>query len=131
INLNLREAHAYTYGAHSGFAFRHGAGPFAVGGAMAVAHTAAALHEIFNELNRIRSSDVTADELAAAKSHLTDALPAAFETTDETAEAVSSLFAYGLPLDEYATIAARINAVTAADVRRVAERYLDPEHARI
>src|SRR6185437_6263544 len=30
INLNLREAHAYTYAAFSGFAWRRGAGPFVV-----------------------------------------------------------------------------------------------------
>jgi len=33
INLELREAKAYTYGAHSGFSLRHGAGAFAAGGA--------------------------------------------------------------------------------------------------
>ena len=30
INLNLREKHAYTYGALSGFDWRRGAGPFVV-----------------------------------------------------------------------------------------------------
>jgi predicted Zn-dependent peptidase len=39
--------------------------------------------------------------------------------------------AYGLPLDEYATIAGRIDAVTVADVQRVAKRWLHPEALRI
>ena len=34
INLNLREVHAYTYGAHSAFDWRRAAGPFVVGTAV-------------------------------------------------------------------------------------------------
>ncbi|MBK6463805.1 MAG: insulinase family protein [Myxococcales bacterium] len=34
INLNLREKHAYTYGARTGFAMRRGAGPFDAGAAV-------------------------------------------------------------------------------------------------
>ncbi len=131
INLNLRETHAYTYGAGSSFTFRHGAGPFTVGGAIVTVNTADAVHEILVEMSRIRRDDVTPDELAAARARITESLPARFETTDQTAAAMSELYAYGLPLDEFATITARINAVTQADVRRVATRYLDPDHARI
>ena len=36
-----------------------------------------------------------------------------------------------LPLDTYARYIARINAVTAADVQRVARQYIDPEHFAI
>jgi predicted Zn-dependent peptidase len=131
INLNLRERHAYTYGAGSAFQFRHGAGPFSIGGAIVTDHTADAVHEILEELNRIRTSDVTADELSLAKARITESLPSRFETTDQTASAVADVFAYNLPLDEYATITQRINAVTAADVRRVAQQYLDPDRARV
>jgi predicted Zn-dependent peptidase len=131
INLNLREAHAYTYGARSGFSFRHGPGPFTIGGAISVANTAPAVQEIFNELRRMRTTDVTDAELAAAKARLTESLPARFETAEQTASAIAELFVYGLPLDEYETFTQRVNAVTAADVRRVAERYLDPDHARV
>ena len=34
INLNLREAKGYTYGARSSFDFRQGPGPFQAGGAV-------------------------------------------------------------------------------------------------
>jgi zinc protease len=131
INLNLREAHSYTYGAGSIFAFRHGAGPFGAGGAIVTAATGPAIHEILGELARMRSENVTDAELALAKARITESLPARFETDDQTATAVSELFTFSLPMDEYATIAQRVHAVTAADVRRVAEHFLDPDHARI
>ena len=52
INLNLREAHAYTYGAFSSFDWRRDAGPFAVSTAVQSDVTDAAVREI---LHRDRS----------------------------------------------------------------------------
>ncbi|MCA1557512.1 MAG: hypothetical protein LC731_03110, partial [Acidobacteria bacterium] len=39
---------------------------------------------------------------------------------------LSQLFVYNLPLDYYRQLPARIDAVTVADIRRVAEKYLTP-----
>jgi zinc protease len=131
INLDLREAHAYTYGAHSLFAMRHGAGPFQAGGAMFAEHTGDALRELLAQVDRIRNEPVTDEELADAKEHAKLALPARFESVEEVAQALQELAAYGLPLDEYATLGARIDAVSAADVQRVARQWLHPESMRI
>ena len=53
INLNLRERNAFTYGAHSEFDWRRGAGPFLVSTAVASDKTAAAAREILMEIDRI------------------------------------------------------------------------------
>jgi predicted Zn-dependent peptidase len=82
-------------------------------------------------VSRIRDEPVTAQELADAKENAKLALPARFESVDEVTGAVGDLAIYKLPLDEYATRAARIDAVTAADVQRVAKKYLHPEGLRI
>lgn len=131
INLNLRERHSYTYGARSGFSFRRAGGPFVIGGAIQAQSTGPAVHEIFEELERMRNSNVTAEELAAAQARVAETLPARFETAEETAGSVGELFLFGLPDNEYATLAQRIRAVTAADVRRVANAYLHPATARV
>jgi predicted Zn-dependent peptidase len=131
INLDLREAHAYTYGAHSRFSMRHGAGPFMAGGAMFAQHTGDAIREIAAQIGRIRDEAVTADELADAKEHAKHALPARFESVDEVTDALQDIAVYSLPLDEYATLAARIDAVTAADVQRVAKQWLRPDSMRV
>lgn len=131
INLNLREAHAWTYGARSAFAFRHHGGPFVAGGQIRTPHAVDAVREIFSEINRMRTTDVTADELAAAQARLADSLPAAFEGTEQASGAVASIFVHGLPLDEFQTLVSRVRAVTVADVHRVAERYLTPNLARV
>jgi predicted Zn-dependent peptidase len=131
INLELRETRAYTYGAHSRFAMRHGAGPFTAGGAIFADHTADAVRVLLSEIDRIRAEPVTAAELGDAKENARLALPARFEAVDDVTGALQDLAVYHLPLDEYATRAARIDAVTAADVQRVAEKWLRPEGLRV
>jgi len=131
LNMNLREAHAYTYGARSGFDFRHGPGPFTAGGAIFAAKTDAAVKEILTEVDRIRRDPVSEEELADAKASLIKQLPARFETAGETAGTLAGLAIYGLPLDEFATRPARFAKVTRDDVKRVAEAYLKPERIRV
>jgi zinc protease len=46
-------------------------------------------------------------------------------------EALATLAAYNLPPDEYATLPARLAAVTAADVQRVAAQYLRPDKMKV
>jgi predicted Zn-dependent peptidase len=131
INLELREAKAYTYGAHSGFALRHGAGAFAAGGAMFAEHTADAARELVAEVDRMRAEPVKAEELADAKENAKLELPARFEGVEELTGVLEDMAVYGMPLDEYTQYAARVDAVTAADVQRVAKKWLHPEAMRI
>jgi len=131
INLELREAHAYTYGAHSRFSMRHGAGPFLAGGAIFAQHTGDALKLLLVQVARIRDEPVTPEELADAKENARLALPARFESVDDVTGALEDLAVYGLPLDEYARRSARIDAVTAGDVQRVARRWLRPDAMRV
>ena len=83
------------------------------------------------EVDRIRREPVTAVELADAKENARLALPARFESVDDITGALQDLAVYHLPLDEYATRAARIDAVTAAEVQRVAEKWLKPDGLRV
>jgi zinc protease len=126
INMNLREKNGYTYGAFSTFVFRRGAGPFYTGGSVRTDVTAPATREIFNELERIRTGDMTADELKTAKDAFARSLPGLFETTAQTVGTLSQLFVYNLPPDYYRQLPSRIDAVTVAEIRRVAEKYLTP-----
>jgi zinc protease len=131
INLNLREEHAYTYGARSRFSFRHGSGPFTAGGAIFAGKSIEAIGELFKEVRRMRDEPVTADELQQAKDNLKLGLPAHFETVGEVTSALADLAIYGLPLDFYASTPTRIDAVTVADVKRVARDLLHPDAMRI
>jgi predicted Zn-dependent peptidase len=54
LNLNLREAHGYTYGAQSFFDMRIEPGPFTAFAGVQTDKTSEALKEFFNELTAIR-----------------------------------------------------------------------------
>jgi predicted Zn-dependent peptidase len=131
INLNLREAHGYTYGASSWFDARHGVGPFVAGANVKADTTVASIGELFKEERAIQDEPVSAEELLGAKQSLELALPARFETVDAVTQALADLVVYDLPLDEYATRPARIEKVTADDVKKAAKAHLHPRTVRV
>ena len=126
LNTNLREVHGYAYGASSRFDMRLNAGPFYAGAGVQTDKTGEALKEFFVELTRIHET-VPADELEKAKNYLALLLPRNFETTRGTANALAQAWIYNLPADYYTTYAARVRAVTAADVKRAADKYIVPD----
>ncbi len=131
INMNLREKNAFTYGARSYFAMRHGAGPFLAGASVFAEKTVPAIKEIFAEIEGLRRDGPTQEELALAKESIRLAMPGRFETAGDVAAAVADLVVYDLPLDEFDKRLARIDAVTAADVKRVAGEYLEAKEMTV
>ena len=126
INLNLREAHAYTYGAFSGFEWRRQAGPFMIHTAVKSDITDAAARETLHEVDRIRSEAVTPDELSLATSYLTGVFPIRFETTTAIAAALAVLALHQLPEDYYDRYRDKVASITSENVLSAAQRYLDP-----
>lgn len=125
LNQNLRETRGYTYGAGSRFDMRRAAGPFMASAEIVAAKTDSALLEFMKELNGIRQS-VPADELSRAKRYLQLQLPGNFETTQQIAGELVPVALYGLPFDYFNNYVQNIEAVTQADVNRVAQQYINP-----
>ncbi len=126
LNQNLRETRGYTYGAGSAFSLRRTAGPFTASAEVVSAKTDSAVIEFVKELRAIRDT-VPADELAKAKRYLQLGLPENFETTSGIAGEMLPLLTYGIPLDFHSSVVQRIEAVTQADVQRVARQYVNPD----
>jgi zinc protease len=131
INLNLREKNGFTYGASSAFLFRRGAGPFLIATSVRSDATAAAIVEIFREIERMRESPLSVEELVTAKDSISHSLPGLFETTPDTASSIGQLFTYGLPSTYFHDLPQRIQTVSAEEVQRVAREQLKPEEAVI
>jgi predicted Zn-dependent peptidase len=126
LNLNLREKHGFTYGAQSQFDMRLGAGPFVAYAGIQTDKTADALKEFFNELNGIRQP-VPADELTRAKHYVSLRFPLGFETTGDIALRLEQALVFHLPDDYFSTYVQKIEAVNAAEVQRVAQKYIVPD----
>jgi zinc protease len=127
INMNLREVHGYTYGARSGFTEYRDGGQFYSGALVRTDVTAPAAKEMMAEIRNFPTKPSTPEELAAAKEASMRSLPGRFETTAAMASAIDGIFIYHRPLDYFAELPAKYQAVTEADVARVAQQYLHPD----
>jgi zinc protease len=82
---------------------------------------------IEEEVNRIRSEDISEQELERAKGMAITANAVDLQTNGGQASSAVSDELFGLGYKEDAQYEARINAVTVDEVRRVAQKYLRPE----
>jgi zinc protease len=127
LGANLREDKGWTYGVRSGFAAGiHPAG-WTVETAVDADVIEEALREIEAELNAIAREAVEDEELFRAKEALILSLPRAFETPARIVARLATLEAFGLPEDYWAGFPARVAAVTAEEVNRIARSLFHPE----
>jgi zinc protease len=132
LNSVLREQKGYTYSASSSFAFGKGPGAFRAGADVATEKSDSALIAFMNELRGVQGSKpFTEDEIKQAREHLTQGLVRRFESVDAIAGAISSIYVQDLPESFYKEYSAKVGAVTADDLVRVAKKYIDLDHLDI
>ncbi len=132
VNMNLREDKGYTYGARTSMNFRKGAGPFIASADVQTAVTKESVMEFMKELNGIRGSiPVSQAELDYSKQSLIRRYPGQFETNGQIAGQLASLVTYGLPDNYFNNYIANVQAVSLADINRVANKYLQPDKMAI
>jgi zinc protease len=127
IENELRVKRGLTYGAGSTFDARRFIGQFQVETDTKTPTTAEAVNVILEEVARFRGADVPAEELAQRKGFLAGVFLLSLETPSGIASRLLQAELYGLGTDYIDTYTNRINAVTAADVRRIAEARIRPE----
>lgn len=132
VNLNLREAKGYTYGAYTAATYPLGPGTFLAGGGVFTAKTDSALVEFVKELRDIRSTrPLTPAELDFARSSLVQAYPRRLETAGGVAKQLAELAFFGLPPAELTGYVAKVGAVAGGDVQRLAARTIHPDSLTI
>lgn len=124
--LNLREAKGYTYGVYSRFTARKYAGPFRAGGDARTEVTEGAMTEFWKEFNRIRDEQVSAEELDDARHSVVAGFALSLEDADQLLGFSVDRKYYGLPDDYWEKYPAQIAGISAAEVQRVAKKYVDP-----
>ncbi|HEY5960241.1 MAG TPA: pitrilysin family protein, partial [Polyangiaceae bacterium] len=130
INQNLRERHAYTYGAHSTAIATRYFGLMTVSTSVRTEVTVPAVQEIIQELREIRGSSpqrpIASDELQRARAGLVQRLGAHLEDSHRLIDDYEQLFVYGLApnyLESYLTETRQLpSAALATEASR-----LDPD----
>lgn len=129
ITSRVRSDEGLAYSAGSSFGFGvYNPGIFRAGFQSKNPTTTQAIDIILEEINRVRTTKVTAEELETSKNSFIEVFPRNFATAGQ----VATLFAGDeytkrRPADYWATYRDRIKAVTADDVQRVAQKYLQPD----
>jgi zinc protease len=131
LNMNLREAHGYTYGARSNVRSDKYISRFTAGAAVRNAVTDSSVVETLKEIKRIKNELVTDEALANAKAKYVGDFVLALERPQTIARYALNIKLNNLPEDFYTTYLEKINAVTKEDVKRVANKYFKVENARI
>lgn len=132
INANIREEKGLSYGVNSRFAYGRGPGAFRAGGDVISAKSDVALTEFMKEFRGMQGArPVTDDELQMAKNALAQSLPERFASVSSIGGAIGAVWQQGLPDDYYQQYGRTINAVTKADMVRVAKQYLDLDRLSI
>lgn len=127
VFMNLREEKGYTYGAYTRLDMKRLAGDLEATAEVRTTVTGDSLKEFFYELNRIRDDQVADEELDDAKNYLTGVFPLRAETQEGMTGLILNQQLYGLPSDYLQTYRDKVNAVTVADVQRVAREHIHPE----
>lgn len=129
--MNLREEKGYTYGAYSSLDARRELGTFRASAEVRTPVTGDSLKEFFFELERIRNEDVSEKEIGDAKSYLSGVFPLRIETQEGLVDQLVQIKMMGLPDDYLHIYRDRVNAITIADLRRVAQQYVTPDKAAV
>lgn len=130
LNMNLREANGWTYGARSSVGTDKYISRFSAGAAVRNAVTDSAMVETIKEIKRFQSEPVEASALANAKAKYVGDFVLALERPSTIAQYAISTKINELPEDFYATYLEKINAVSIEDVQRVANKYFTADNAR-
>lgn len=131
LNMNLREAHGWTYGASTNI----GAGKYvtSIRSSSAVKNsvTDSAVVEFIKEIKKIRTEKVTTELLENAKAGYIGRFVMKVEKPESVARYALNIATEDLPANFYENYIKNINAVTKEDVLAAANKYFLIDNSRI
>ncbi len=129
--LNIREDKGYTYSVGSFFNTNKYRGLFTAQSPVRTEVTEGTMREFMNEFKRIRDEKVSAAELENAKHAIVGAFALSLENPNTQINNLITQKLYNLPANYWDTYPQKVEAITVADVQRVAQKYIDLNHLQI
>jgi len=129
--MNLREDKGYTYGVYSSFTGTTFPGVVVASTDVRTAVTEGAMHELDVELQRIASQPVSERELTNARRALIGRFALSLDSPLSLMGNLATQKIYKLPADYWDTYPQRVEAITPADIQRVAKKYYARDRLQI
>ncbi|PZO82946.1 MAG: insulinase family protein [Micavibrio aeruginosavorus] len=126
-----REKRGLTYGIYSGIQDYRSADMLNISTSTKNESAAEMVDIIKAQMDDLRKTPVGDKEIADAKSYITGSMPLSMTSTDQIASMALSLQYNDYPIDYLDRYKDNINAVTQADLKRVAERVLSPDRMTV
>jgi predicted Zn-dependent peptidase len=131
IMTNIREDKGYSYSPNSSISARRRSALWVLQAEVTTEHTAAAITEIFNEIDRLQREAPPIDELQEIKAYRSGL----FVISNSSPNGVLGQFAFmdlhGLPDDFLTNWVARIHAVTPVEVSAITSEYIRRERMTV
>jgi predicted Zn-dependent peptidase len=131
MTSNLREDKGYTYSPFSQLSSRQRDTYWAQNADVTTAVTGPSLKEIFFEIDRLQAEPPTAEELQAVKNYAAGTFVLLNSTRGGIINQLQFVDLHGLPETYLRDYVSRVNAVTPAVVRQMAQKYIADDKATI
>lgn len=128
---NLREKRGFTYGAYSSLDIDRFNSSLTVSVSVRTEVTDSAVAEIIKELELMRDTPVTEEELELAKRHMMGSFGRSLEDPRTVARFALNTELNELPADHYRTYLQRLDAITVQQVLEASRAFLHPDKAVI
>jgi zinc protease len=131
LGERIRERQGMAYYAFSAFEPNLGEGPLVIRAGVSPANVDRAIASIDEELRRMATDGLTAQELADSKRYLVGSMPRTLETNAGIAAFLQACEQFGLGLDHDVRLPELWTGVTLDQANELARRFLVPERATI
>ncbi len=124
---NIREDKGYTYGIGSGMVSLEHSGYFFISTEVGVDVCKNAIDEIYFEMKRLRDEPVGEEELQLVKNYMIGTFLRSVDGPFAMANKFKSIMEYGLGYDYFDRYLATIRAISASDIKELANKYFDKD----
>lgn len=129
-DVRTKQGLAYAVFGAYGASFDH-PGIFYTAASTKSASTVQATKSMLDEIHELKAKPFTQSELASAKDQLLNSFIFHYDSKDKVLAQAVQLEFYGYPADFLTKYRAGIEAVTVADLERVAKKYVDPSNLAV
>lgn len=124
----VRDKRGYAYSVYSYFAPLRQAGPFQIGLQTKRSQAGEAIKVARDVLDGFLKDGPSEEELLAAKANLTGSFPLRLDSNKKLLENAANIGFYGLPLDYLDSYQAKVQAVTADEIKQAFARHVRPDN---
>lgn len=128
LNEELRVKSGLTYGAGSYFDYERNGGAFLISTHTANETTAPTLEKIMQVINQLQTQSMDNATLTSAKNYMIGLFPPRFQSSDDLAGLLTSMFWYGYDESYINNFEANVNAVTLAKAEEIVKQYFPKDN---